>query len=166
MPERLVIANTSPLLYLHLAGHLEILQQLYQRVVIPPAVAAELAAGRQAGIEVPEPETFPWITVQPVQSSALIPAILDLGFGEAEVIALGLEHPGSPLIIDDRLARRMASVNELTCTGTLGVLVKAKQAGYLRAVSRVIQRMQSSGIWLSADLVAMVLGQAGELPLR
>ena len=63
-----------------------------------------------------------------VQSSALIPAILDLGFGEAEAIALGLEHPGSLLIIDDRLARRMASVNQLTCTNPLPSSVSARSA--------------------------------------
>jgi uncharacterized protein len=101
-----------------------------------------------------------------VQSIALITAILDLGPGEAEVIALGLEHRGSLLIIDDRLARRVAALNRLIYTGTLGVLVKAKQAGCLPAVAPVIRRMQSSGIWLGTELVAMVRGQAGELPPR
>jgi predicted nucleic acid-binding protein len=166
MPERLVIVNTSPLLYLHLAGHLEILRDLYRSIVIPHAVAAELLAGLQAGVEAPKMERFPWIAIKPVRSIALIPAILDLGPGEAEVIALGLEHPGSLLIIDDRLARRVAALNHVTFTGTLGVLVKAKKTGCLPAIAPVIQRMQSSGIWLSADLVAMVLAQAGELPPR
>ncbi len=40
MPERLVITNTSPLLYLHLVGHLAVLQNLYGAIVIPPAVQA------------------------------------------------------------------------------------------------------------------------------
>jgi predicted nucleic acid-binding protein len=165
MPERLVIVNTSPLLYLHLAGCLEILARLYRGVIIPPAVEAELAAGRQAGVETPALNSYPWISIIPVQSVALVSSILDLGPGESEVIALGLEHPGSLLIIDDRLARRIAALSRLACTGTLGVLVKAKQAGCIPAVAPVIQRMQSSGIWLGADLVAMVLAQAGELPL-
>jgi len=106
MPERLVIVNTSPLLYLHLAGCLEILACLYRGVIIPPAVEAELAAGRQAGVETPALNSYPWISIIPVQSVALVSSILDLGPGESEVIALGLEHPESLLIIDDRLARR------------------------------------------------------------
>lgn len=53
MPERLVIANTSPLFYLHQIGRLEVLRALYERIVIPPAVQAELAAGGQAGFAPP-----------------------------------------------------------------------------------------------------------------
>lgn len=97
-----------------------------------------------------------------VQSRALIPAVVDLGPGEAEVIALGLEHPGSLLILDDQLARRMAALNHLTYTGTVGVLIKAKQAGHLEAVRPVIESLRASRQWLSDELVAMVLAQAGE----
>jgi predicted nucleic acid-binding protein len=45
MPERLVVANTSPLLYLHRIGHLDVLRRLYEAIVVPPAVRAELQAG-------------------------------------------------------------------------------------------------------------------------
>jgi predicted nucleic acid-binding protein len=38
MPDRLVISNTSPLLYLHQVGHLDLLWRLYGRVQIPLAV--------------------------------------------------------------------------------------------------------------------------------
>ena len=43
MPERLIIANTSPLLYLQLVGCLDVLRALYGVVVVPPAVQTELA---------------------------------------------------------------------------------------------------------------------------
>ena len=35
MPDRLVISNTSPLLYLHQVGHLELLPRLYGQVQVP-----------------------------------------------------------------------------------------------------------------------------------
>lgn len=162
MPERLIVTNTSPLLYLHLVGHLGVLQLLYEAIVIPPAVLAELEAGARANVIVPDVATLPWVEVKTVQTRALIPAVVDLGPGEAEVIALGLEHPGSLLILDDQLARRMAALNHLTCTGTIGVLIKAKQAGHLEAVRPVVERLRASGQWLSDELVAMVLAQAGE----
>jgi len=41
----LVISNTSPLLYLHRTGNLDLLRRLYGRVHLPPAVRSELAAG-------------------------------------------------------------------------------------------------------------------------
>jgi hypothetical protein len=53
MPDRFVVSNTSPLLYLHQIGQLDLLRQLYGRVVVPEAVAKELARGAQLGIAVP-----------------------------------------------------------------------------------------------------------------
>ena len=162
MPERLVIANTSPLFYLHQIGHLEILHALYRRVVIPPAVQAELAAGGKAGFATPDISQAEWIEVRRVRSQELIPAVVDLGPGEAEVLALGLENPGSLLVLDDRLGRRVAHLNSLPDTGTVGVLVKAKQAGHVKAIRPLIQQLRATGLWLADDLVAMVLDQANE----
>lgn len=53
MPERLVIANTSPLLYLQLVGCLGVLRALYGAIVVPPAVQAELEAGLKVQVAAP-----------------------------------------------------------------------------------------------------------------
>ena len=45
MPE--VICNTSALKYLHQLGRLELLRELYGRVTVPDAVAADVAAGKK-----------------------------------------------------------------------------------------------------------------------
>lgn len=162
MPERVVVANTSPLLYLNAIGHLDILPRLYGSIVIPPAVQAELESGRGRGLAVPDIEVLSWLQVKSVRSRELLPAIVDLGPGEAEVLALGIEHPGSLLILDDQLARRVAALNRLPYTGTLGALVKAKEGGHLQAVRPVIEALRVSGLWLSDELLALVLAQAGE----
>jgi len=44
-PERLVVSNTSPLLYLHQVGQLDLLQELYGKLYVPSAVQLELKAG-------------------------------------------------------------------------------------------------------------------------
>lgn len=90
----------------------------------------ELEMGRSQEIDVPDLSTFTWAQVVAVTSEQ-VPNVIDLGRGEAEVIAVGLEHSGSLLILDDQLGRRIASFYKLKYTGTLGVLNKAKQAGYL-----------------------------------
>ena len=94
MPERVTICNTSPLLYLHIVGQLELLPQLYDQVLIPPAVQAELEAGAQRGISVPVVKALSWLRVTPLASRALLPLATDLGQGEAEVIGLGAAIPG------------------------------------------------------------------------
>jgi predicted nucleic acid-binding protein len=59
LPE--VICNTSPLQYLHQIGQLELLPALVSRVVVPTAVAEELAEGRRRGLDLPVPEVLPWV---------------------------------------------------------------------------------------------------------
>jgi len=80
MPDRLVISNTSPLLYLHQVGHLELLPRLYGQVRIPRP------CGRS--FEVPH-------------DTSLLLVVVDFGSREAEAIALSVAHPGSLLIQDD-----------------------------------------------------------------
>lgn len=41
MPETTVIVNTSPLLYLHQVGQLQLLQQLYGKITVPTAVTQD-----------------------------------------------------------------------------------------------------------------------------
>jgi predicted nucleic acid-binding protein len=163
MPDTVVIANTSPLLYLHQIGKLDILRQLYKAIIIPDAVQAELLAGKRKNIDVPEINDLVWIEVRPAPSAALLEHhVADLGKGEAEVIALGIQIPSSLIIIDDRLARRIADSFTMQYTGTLGILVKAKQIGHLHSIAEVIPQLRSKGMWLDDNIVKAALQLAGE----
>lgn len=100
MPE-LVISNTSPLFYLHRLRHLDVLQKLYQQLVVPEAVRDELHVGRVQGEDTPEMTAYDWIEIRAVRVPAVIHLITDLGPGEAQVLALALEEPESLVILDD-----------------------------------------------------------------
>lgn len=163
MPERLVVADTSPLLYLNHAQQLHLLRELYRSVTVPTAVQAELKAGREQGYVVPDISSIGWLLPRDVPDKSLLPAVVDLGPGESEVIALGLAYPGSLLLLDDRLARRIARLSGLTHTGTLGVLLRAKSEGHLSAVRPVLESLRSHGMRLHEDLVSRVLDIADEL---
>jgi predicted nucleic acid-binding protein len=162
MLDRLVISNTSPLLYLHQVGRIDLLQSLYGRVHIPLAVKKELHAGAELGIAVPDTGALEWLEVRPLRDTTLLPVVIDLGSGEAEAIALAIGHPGSLLILDDSLGRRIAHLNKVTYTGTLGVLVKAKSRGLLPLVSPVIEALRKTTMHLTQSLVEMILREAGE----
>ncbi|MCP4658431.1 MAG: DUF3368 domain-containing protein, partial [bacterium] len=155
--------NTSPLLYLHQVGHLDLLHDLYGTVLSTPAVEKELLVGSAKGVNVPKISQLSWLTVQALKDPTLLPTITDLGPGEAEIIALGLQHRDALLILDDRLGRRIARLNGLAYTGTLGVLTRAKQAGHLASVSPVLDALRETNMWLDDAVIRMVLAEANEL---
>lgn len=163
MPERLVISNTSPLLYLHQIGRIELLKKLYGAVVAPPAVERELRVGSAKGVDVPDLSALAWVKVRAVADPKLLPVVIDLGSGEAEVIALGLENPNSLLILDDGLARRIAGLRNLALTGTLGVLTKARKAGHLSRLAPVLKDLRNTTIRIHEDLYRTALAEVNEL---
>jgi predicted nucleic acid-binding protein len=56
----------------------------------------------------------------------------DLGAGEREVLAFGIQLPDALLLLDERLARVHARALQLNFTGTLGILLRAKDEGHIR----------------------------------
>ncbi len=160
MPE--VICNTSPIQYLYQLGLLHVLEQLTKRVTVPPAVVDELAAGRAAGVNLPDLSVLPWVSVKAPASAAVLPLVTDLGPGETEVLALALEMRDAVAVIDDGLARRVAQTLHIRFTGTLGLLLDAKRAGLLPAVALVLDQLDTLGFRVAASTRAAVLELAGE----
>ena len=66
-----------------------------------------------------------------MRDPTLLPLVTHLGDGEKEVLALGLETQDALLLLDDRDARRYARTLELEISGTLGLLLRAKERGVL-----------------------------------
>jgi predicted nucleic acid-binding protein len=161
MPD-LVISNTSPLFYLHRLRHLNLLQKLYQQIIVPEAVVDELNAGRDLGQDVPNVKDYDWIEVRPVPAPELVKLITDLGAGEAQVLTLAIGEPGSLVILDDRLAREVARMRNIRITGTAGVLLKAKQEGHISAVAPLLNRLIELDFRLSDDVKARILMLAQE----
>ncbi len=83
--------------------------------------------------------------------------------GEAECLALAMEHPGSLLILDDLSARAHASANQLPFTGTLGILAATKARGLLPALAPVMRELRTRArFWISPSLERFILEEAGE----
>lgn len=67
------------------------------------------------------------------------------------------------VIIDDNAAKKTAKYLGLTVTGTLGVLIKAKQSGIISSVKNTITKIQSNGFYINENIIKLTLKQAGEL---
>ena len=132
MPE--IIINTSPLQYLYQIGKLEILQSLYGEILVPYHVREEINAGRNLQFDLPVIENYSWMKVVQSSNFGLIAFPSILGKGEKEAMAIALEYPNSTLILDDQNARKFAKALGIRITGTLGVLLKAKECNYIDSV--------------------------------
>lgn len=58
---------------------------------------------------------------------------------------LVLEEPGSLAILDDHLVRAVAQMRHIRLAGTAGVLLQAKQEGYIAAVTPLLDRLIQMG---------------------
>jgi len=126
----IVVSDTSPLNALVRIGHIDVLPQLFGRVLIPPAVAAELSHPRTPEI------VRVWLAARPAWLEIKAPQRIDptLGFddpGETEAISLALEIRADLLLADDKKARRVARERGLATTGAVGVLELAAVRGHL-----------------------------------
>lgn len=120
----MVVSNTTPIIALALISRLDLLQQIYGEVSIPPSVEAEIQAGSAGAAGVQELASADWIHVVALNDPRRADYLTDLDRGEAEAIVLAEEMEANILIMDERLGRRHARRLGLPLTGTLGVLIK------------------------------------------
>jgi len=150
--------------YLHQLKLLPILSELAGNVVVPPAVIDELEASKALGINLPELTTFDWVTIRKPSRSSVLNLLINLGRGETEVLMLALESNDPIVIFDDGLARWIAKIHKIRLTGTLGLLIDAKNAGLIPAVKPLLNRLQTLGFRLAPHTRTEVLRIANELP--
>ncbi len=77
-------------------------------------------------------------------------------------MAMALQTTDSLSLLDDLLAREYAKELNLSFTGTLGILLKAKSLGHLTAVLPVLDRLDQLNFRLDSTTRAAVLKLANE----
>jgi len=163
MPEtQEIVINTGPIIAIVAAlGGLEVLK-IYRRVCVPLEVFGEITTGESSRFAALEFEAAHWLEKwkQPLSPAAMLLNSLDVG--EASVIQLALNERIRTVCIDESAGRRMARLNGLLVTGSVGILLRARREGYPFSMREAIQRMKSRGIWLSQSVEDFALREAGE----
>ncbi|HXC35195.1 MAG TPA: DUF3368 domain-containing protein, partial [Candidatus Acidoferrales bacterium] len=147
-----VVSDTTAVTTLIKARREHLLQNLFGNVMVPRAVWDELRAFH---LQLPD-----FVSLRPV--TAMV-EIQSLGRGEAEAIQLAREVQADLLLSDDLKARAVATRLKIKCAGLLGVMVRAKQTGYIASVREVIEALEAQGgLYLSETVKAEALKLAGE----
>ena len=149
-----VVSDTSPLHYLILCSVDSVLPRLFERVIIPPTVFAELQHPNTPALVQEWARSLPsWIAVQ--KPSFLDPS-LNVDAGELEAICLAREVHAAAVLIDDRVGRNAAIQCGVPVIGTLGLLELAALRGWIK-LPQALARLQQTNARLDPQLVTAVL---------
>lgn len=155
----LVVSDTSPISNLLLINQLELLQLLFEEVIVPTAVDVEIRQLAKIGEDITAYESSEWIIVRQPSSPVLVRQLRDsLDEGEAEAIVLAKELGSSLLLLDERRGTQIARSKGLTTIGLLGVLSKAKSKGLIEKVKPLLDSLeQRAGFWIGQNLRTIFL---------
>ena len=154
------VADSSSLIALSMCNHLNLLDMLFDKVIVPEAVYNELILNDK-----PESERLKDYLLDKVSKKNINKYLINdthLGKGELEAIALYKAVNADFLIIDDKVARKTAVINNIKITGSLGILLFAKKKGYIKTLNPCIESLKRSNIRISESLIRRVLQEANE----
>jgi uncharacterized protein len=159
-----IASNTSPISNLAKIGQLNLMQQIYGKILIPTAVYEELMDERAGETVITAVQSATWLEIKPVQNQELVNELRNrVNVGEAEAIALAVEIQANRLIIDERLGRQAATDLGLRITGILGVLLIAKRQNLITAVKPIMDDLRTQASFrISSQLYTDVLNAADE----
>lgn len=148
----IVISDASVLIILDKINHLELLNEVYGNVYTTPEIVKEYG----------KPLPF-WVKISKPKDSLKQKVIeTQLDQGESSAIALALENQNSLIIIDDLKARKYAKKLGLACTGTLGVINKAKELGVISEIKPIINQLQQTNFRISDKVIEEILNRNNE----
>jgi len=163
MHDRIVIVNSTPVIALASIDKLHLLKEIYKTVYIPKAVKDEVFAKQGSKAQIELAKAGEWIQVRQIQNSESKKFFrVQLHDGEVEVMILGKELGADLLIIDDYVAKEYAKYLDFKVTGTLGVILRAKESRLVDKVKPHMDALIQNGIYIGSKVYEEVLKLAEE----
>ncbi len=161
----IVVSDTSPVSHLFKINQLHLLEQLFGKVVLPNAVWEELLKLElDFGFDLSNLKNQPWLETHETTGKDMVNSLADrLDIGESEAIVLALELKADTLLMDEMKGRTVAKEKGISTIGVLGIVLLAKQKGFIPAAKPVLDDLLSkAGAWISNSLYQQPLVAAGE----
>lgn len=148
----IIVSDTSCLILLDKLGRIGLLKSLFGNITVTKTVADEFGNVLPEFVEIENPKNKNY---QKILESFLDP-------GEASAMALALEKEECLLIIDEFKGRREAKQLGLNYTGTLGILIVAKEKGLINSVTEIIKEIGKTDFRINEKLINEVKRKSGE----
>ena len=157
----ILVADCSALIALSTCQSLELLEQLFNTVVVPEAVYYEATSADKKEAQQLKAYLRDKVRKVDMQNYVFLDGFADAG--ETEAMILYKQIAADKLLIDDKRGRNVAKLNHISTIGSLGVLLAAKQKGLISEIAPLLAKLEKSDLYLSKQLISTVLELAGEL---
>jgi predicted nucleic acid-binding protein len=158
---QLIVADTSPLVYLLLIDHIDILRQLFETVIIPDAVHTEIQNSlAPAPVQAWASAVPSWVEVKQTPKMPDDASLRSLGAGERAAIVLALSIHADLVLIDERKGTQVAIDKGLDATGTLGILQRAARKGLLD-LADAFDRLKHTNFRYRQEIMDRLLSETG-----
>ena len=154
----IVVSDSTPLITLMKATHLQVLHELFGEIIIPEAVYDELTVNEKYIEEAQLINSSAFIRVISVddrKSVSLLQRAAGLDLGESEAIIYAENNNADLLLVDEASGRRVAKSMGIEIMGSIGVLVSAFRKGILSEdeVNDAFQRIRNANRHISEKLI-------------
>ncbi len=156
----IVFSNTTPFIALSSINKLDLLPKLFGQIHVVTEVIEECAVG--GIIPVPDLRKLPWVVEVHSSQAITISILLELDKGEKYTLQMAKEMKADRVIIDEKIGRDIAEYLELEVTGTLGILLKASQNGWIESFTESAKAMSDQGIHYNKALIKKLAKAIGE----
>ena len=149
----IVISDTTPIISLLKADQLELLQKLYQTVLVPRAVYRELTENpayiKEAEI-IKNVDFLSVATIENIKSVNVLRSVTGLDEGESEALIMYDEQKADLLLMDEHKGRSVDRQLKVRHIGTADILMLAYDKGLIRTstVKECIDLMPANEIRL------------------
>ena len=154
MLSKVLLPDTSCLIILEKIDRLWLLNELASEVITTRVVEQEYQNQLPKEILVIDTK-IPLIQILPE---------LTLDKGELSLISLYPKIENGVLVLDDLKARKVANRLKYKVTGSLGLLLAAKERKLIESLGSELEKIRSKGFYIEQNLVKRLLISAEELP--
>lgn len=161
---KLIVADTGPLIIFGRTCGIKLIRSVVSQILVPPAVLSECIAdtekpGSRAILSALDSGLLTRLNTVDFTDTSKEMLLLDPG--EKEAIAAAKFY-GCTVLLDEVVGRSVAKTSGIPVTGSLGILLLAKEQGIVQKIGPIIAEWKTANYYLGDKLIADFLKRAGE----